>query len=199
MSYLVPCPKCGTQLPVELGMSGETLRCSCGSPVEVPTLRVLRDLPRTDEVDEGPGWTWRHGVMVLGAMLAVFGIAMGLYLVRNQYQMQPDKEWDNWQKYASVADDWKMWRYFQRDGISGGMNPQTQGVPLQLQYMFFSKLAANQKLLDKQREWIYLAWAVGAFGLLMMAATLFFPARTKIGLPGLKSVEMTPTKQKVRR
>ena len=114
-------------MPVELGMSGETLRCSCGASIEVPTLRVLRDMPRTDDVDEGPGWTWRHGVMVLGAMLAAFGIAMGVYLVRNQYQMQPARMWDDWQKHASAADDWNMWRYFQRDGISGGMNPKTQG------------------------------------------------------------------------
>ena len=184
-------------MPVELGMSGETLRCACGSAVEVPTLRVLRDMPRTDEVDEGPGWTWRHGVLVLGAMIAAFGISMALYLVRNQYEMQPEKEWDEWQKRASAADDWKMWHYFQRDGISGGMRPKPQEV-LQLQYMFFSKLAANQKLLEKQKEWIYLASAAGALGLLFMASTLFFPARTKVGLPGLKSVEMTPSKQKAR-
>ena len=195
MSYLVPCPKCGTQLPVELGMSGETLRCTCGSPVEVPTLRVLRDMPRTDDVDEGPGWTWRHGVLVLGAMLAAFGISMGLYLVRSQHDKQPEYMWNEWQKNASAADDWKMWHFFQQDGISGGMRPRPAPM-LKNQYEFFTELANNQKLLAKQKDWIYLAWAVGAFGLLMMAATLFFPARTKIGLPGLKSVEMTPSKKR---
>ncbi len=196
MSYLVPCPKCGKQLAVELGMSGETLRCECGAPVEVPKLRVLRDMPRTDEVDEGPGWTWRHGVLVLGAMLAAFGISMGLYLVRNQYDMQPDRAWDEWSKSSSPADDWKMWHYFQRDGISGGMNPRPHPSQLQSQYMFFSKLSADLKLLEKQRQWVYLAWAVGAFGLLMMAATFFFPARTPARLPPLKGVEMAPTKKK---
>ena len=198
MSYLVPCPKCGTSLPVELGMSGETLHCACGAPVEVPTLRVLRDMPRTDAVDEGPGWTWRHGVLVLGAMLAAFGISMGLYMVRNQYQMQPDRAWEEWSKNSSPTDDWKMWHHFQRDGISGGMNPKPHPSQLQSQYMFFSKLAADQKLLEKQREWVFLAWGVGAFGLLMMAATLFFPARTPARLPPLKSIEMTPTKKRNR-
>lgn len=198
MSYLVPCPKCGTSLPVELGMSGETLRCTCGASVEVPPLRVLRDMPRTDEVDEGPGWTWRHGVLVVGAMLAAFGISMVLYLVRNQYDMQPNRAWDQWSQSSSPADDWKMWHHFQRDGISGGMNPRPHPSQLQSQYIFFSKLAADQKLLDKQRDWVYLAWAVGAFGMLMMAATLFFPAHTKARLPPLKSIEMTPTRQKNR-
>ncbi len=195
MSYLVPCPKCETPLPVELGMSGETLRCSCGSAVEVPTLRVLRDMPRTDDIDIGNSWTWRHGVLVLGAMLAAFGISMGLYLVRSQYQMRPDRSWDEWSKHASPTDDWKMWHYFQRDGISGGMNPRIHPSQLQLQYKFFTKLAEDQKLLEKQKEWVFLAWAVGALGLLIMASTLFFPARTKVGLPGLKSVEMTPTRK----
>ncbi len=194
MSYLVPCLKCGTQLPVELGMSGETLRCACGSPVEVPTLRVLRDMPRTDVEDEGPGWTWRHGVLVLGAMIAAVGLSMGIYLLRQQHLMQPEKEWDDWENRSSANQAWKMWFYFQQDGISGGMRPKPKEL-LDEQYKFFSKLYANQKLLEKLSEWIYLAWAVGAFGLLMMASTFFFPARTKIGLPGLKSVEMTPTKK----
>lgn len=185
-------------MPVELGMSGETLRCTCGAAVEVPTLRVLRDMPRTDELDEGPGWTWRHGVLVLGAMIAAFGISMALYFIRNQYKMQPEKTWDEWQQHASAGQDWRMWHYYQKDGISGGMRPRPPEL-LQLQMMFFNKLHENQKLLDKQREWIYLASAVGALGLLMMASTLFFPARTKVGLPGLKSVEMTPTKSKSRR
>jgi hypothetical protein len=196
MSYLVPCPKCGKQLAVELGMSGETLRCECGGPVEVPKLRILRDMPRTGEVDEGPGWTWRHGVLVLGAMLTAFGLSMGLYLVRNQYKMQPERTWDTWSKSSSAADDWKMWHYFQRDGIAGGMNSQRKPEEFESQKNFFIKLYSDQRLLAKQREWVYLAWAVGAFGILMMAATFFFPARTPARLPPLKGVEMTPTKKK---
>ena len=197
MSYLVPCPKCGTPLPVELGMSGETLRCSCGSPVEVPKLRVLRDMPRTDIVDEGPGWTWRHGVLVLGAMLAAFGISMGLYLVRSQYKMQPERAWTEWVIESSPKDIWKMY-YFQRDGIAGGMNPHRKPEEFKEQIQFFSHLNQNQKLLEKQKEWVFLAWAVAALGMLVMASTLFFPARTKVGLPRLKSVEMTPTRKESR-
>jgi hypothetical protein len=198
MSYLVPCPKCGTQLPVELGMSGETVRCACGAPVEVPTLRVLRDMPRTDMVDEGPGWTWRHGVLVLGAMLAAFGISMGLYMIRNQYHMQPDRAWPKWVNESQPHEIWKMWHYFQRDGIAGGMNSHRKTEDFEEQKIFFTKLFQDQKLLEKQREWVFLAWAVGALGLLMMAATLFFPARTPVRLPPLKSVEMAPTKKKNR-
>ncbi len=198
MSYLVPCPKCGTSLPVELGMSGETLRCACGSPVEVPPLRVLRDMPRTDFVDEGPGWTWRHGVLVLGAMIAVIGISMGLYLVRNQYKMQPERAWTEWVEESAPKEIWKMWHYFQRDGVAGGMNSQRKPEDFEQQKFFFTKLFQDQKLLGKLKEWVFLAWAVGAFGLLMMAATLFFPARTPARLPPLKSVEMTPTRKKNR-
>ena len=147
MSYLVPCPKCGTSLPVELGMSGETLRCPCGSAVEVPTLRVLRDMPRTDDVDEGPGWTWRHGVMVIGAMILVFGLAMGIYLVRNQSAVNPDRYWEQWYANAKPLDAWRLWTYYQRDGIAGGMNPTLSPTRIKMQEMYFGQMAANLKLL----------------------------------------------------
>src|SRR5678815_2344165 len=45
--YLLPCA-CGQQISVSAAQAGESLRCSCGAMVEVPTMRGLRELERVE-------------------------------------------------------------------------------------------------------------------------------------------------------
>jgi hypothetical protein len=42
-NYLLPC-SCGRAVPVSVSMAGESVRCECGTELEVPTLRGLRQL-----------------------------------------------------------------------------------------------------------------------------------------------------------
>lgn len=72
MKYLLPCPACNSRLPVETGQAGQTIRCSCGSSVEVPSIRGLRALePLADERPVAASWTRRKGLLFLGAAMSI--------------------------------------------------------------------------------------------------------------------------------
>ena len=46
-AYLLTCD-CGKTVPVEIGQAGGRVACSCGTQLDVPTLRQLRHLPQAD-------------------------------------------------------------------------------------------------------------------------------------------------------
>src|SRR5262249_46883110 len=72
MKYLLPCPACNLRLPVETGQAGQTIRCSCGNSVEVPSIRGLRDLEQVpDERPVAASWTRRKGLLFLGAAMSI--------------------------------------------------------------------------------------------------------------------------------
>jgi hypothetical protein len=62
--YLLACA-CGREHAVETRQAGESIPCDCGTRLEVPTLRKLRELPLAGEVEAaaGPAWGARQGAM----------------------------------------------------------------------------------------------------------------------------------------
>jgi hypothetical protein len=70
--YLLPCG-CGQQISVSAAQAGESLRCSCGATVEVPTMRELRELERVEakEPVRGDRWGDRQR-LALGLLIAAF-------------------------------------------------------------------------------------------------------------------------------
>jgi hypothetical protein len=82
MKYLVPCSSCGAKTPVEIGQAGQTVACSCGRPLEVPSVRALRQLePVAEEKVAAAAWNRRKGVVFLGsAILAIAVLAAAVLL-----------------------------------------------------------------------------------------------------------------------
>lgn len=75
MKYLLSCPACGTQTPVETGQAGQILHCSCGNALDVPTIRNLHKLqPIVEEQSSAPQWTRRQGTVFLGGAVAIIAI-----------------------------------------------------------------------------------------------------------------------------
>ncbi|HTM55177.1 MAG TPA: hypothetical protein VL175_14170 [Pirellulales bacterium] len=70
--YLLPCA-CGQQISVSAAQAGESLRCSCGAMVEVPTMRGLRELERveTSQAVRGDRWGDRQR-LALALLVAAF-------------------------------------------------------------------------------------------------------------------------------
>jgi len=64
---------------VSTGQAGQTVNCRCGAPVEVPTIRELRDLqPAASEAGEAPAWGRRQGFFFVGIAIAALAlIAIG--------------------------------------------------------------------------------------------------------------------------
>ncbi len=85
MKYLIPCPACGTRAPVEFGQAGQTVVCSCGHSIEVPSIRKLRQYESVaEEKATESTWTKRKGVAFLGsAILAIAAlVAAVLFFLR---------------------------------------------------------------------------------------------------------------------
>src|SRR5690242_12370469 len=77
MNYLLDCKACGTQMPVSTGQAGQTVRCTCGAPVEVPSIRDLRSLPTApDASSAGPVWGVRQGMFFVGGTIAAVALAV---------------------------------------------------------------------------------------------------------------------------
>lgn len=72
-SYLLTC-NCGLTLPVDVGQAGGQVVCSCGTRLDVPTLRNLRHLPVASTVQPSTvaNWSPKKGtiaVFLIGAAL----------------------------------------------------------------------------------------------------------------------------------
>ncbi|HEY2882429.1 MAG TPA: hypothetical protein VGJ15_08350 [Pirellulales bacterium] len=86
MKYLLPCPACGTKIPVETGQAGQTISCKCGHAIEVPTIRGLQKLEAVAERDESEQrpWSARKGLIFLGSIIFLAAAAWAGYLIADR-------------------------------------------------------------------------------------------------------------------
>jgi hypothetical protein len=82
-SYLLSC-SCGQQTRVSSVQAGETLRCACGLPLVVPSMRELRSLPLADDQAgksrKAAAWEDRHRAAFLLVLVAIGALAAAGYL-----------------------------------------------------------------------------------------------------------------------
>ena len=74
-NYLLPC-SCGRDVSVSVSMAGQTVRCECGTELEVPTLRGLRQLAPAVESHGRRARSWSDRQRVTFVLLVV-GLAAG--------------------------------------------------------------------------------------------------------------------------
>ena len=68
--YRLPC-KCGQTVLVERSQAGLSVNCSCGTQLEVPTIRGLAQLELVQSAPDKLGWTAQYGLLLIGALIAV--------------------------------------------------------------------------------------------------------------------------------
>jgi hypothetical protein len=81
-AYLLPCA-CGNSVPVDIGQAGGRVACSCGTQLDVPTLRQLRHLPRATVAEEkksGGSWGTRQGIVAASLIVAAALSAWGAWI-----------------------------------------------------------------------------------------------------------------------
>jgi len=80
-SYLLSC-SCGQQTRVSSVQAGETVRCGCGLPLSVPSMRELRSLPLApdESARKSASWDDRHRVAFVLVLLAIGALAAAGYL-----------------------------------------------------------------------------------------------------------------------
>jgi hypothetical protein len=66
---------------VEPRRAGETIVCSCGESLQVPTMLEMAALepapPEPVAPSSGPAWNWRQGMLLLGGFFVLAAIVIG--------------------------------------------------------------------------------------------------------------------------
>jgi hypothetical protein len=126
--YLLPCP-CGQQIVVQPRQAGETISCSCGALLQVPTLLDMTRLEQAAPEPVAPSpppeaWGLRHRLLLLGVFLvaaAVVGVVW-LYLERPVSRfdtIDPENIRQTAQKLAP-SQAWNIW-----EGMKQGLDRRT--------------------------------------------------------------------------
>ncbi|MBN1853433.1 MAG: hypothetical protein JW829_11940 [Pirellulales bacterium] len=123
IKYSLPCP-CGKKIPVKLSQAGETIRCVCGTTLQIPAMREIKQLEPCDQQSSdgslNPKATWgrREGQMLLGILMVVIGLGLSAYF----YQTRP-KLLDI--SSFSPMDTWILWLDL-RNGPDRHLSPYDQ-------------------------------------------------------------------------
>ena len=115
--YLLPCP-CGQQVVVEPRQAGETVPCSCGEPLLVPSLLDMTSLDSVSlHLPVGPAasaWGLKRALQFIGTILIVVAFILGVVVYWNRpvsrfdavdperiqqtyQQLSPSQTWQTWQ------------------------------------------------------------------------------------------------------
>jgi len=172
---------------VEASQAGQEIRCRCGAPLEVPTMRGLAELaragpesggdkstpavqtPSTPEAARSPqkpaplrptsAWGPRQRLGLIGAVIVVLGLLLGATFPLLRPRMIEAEQ-------LSPIAAWRIWRDL-RHGIE---------QPPPWEEMYFHSLAVH-------RRWMVVASVLTGVGVLVMASSLLVsrrrPSRTK--------------------
>ncbi len=79
--YLLPC-SCGQKVPVSARHAGQTVHCTCGAELDVPTLRGLRELEnaKSTTIPEQRTWGNHQRVVFLLAVASLVAFAIAGFL-----------------------------------------------------------------------------------------------------------------------
>ncbi len=81
-NFRLPCA-CGQSVSVSASQAGQTVGCSCGAQLEVPTLRGLRELPLSDApagAKRVSTWENRQRAIYLLTLISLAALLLGGYL-----------------------------------------------------------------------------------------------------------------------
>jgi len=106
-TYLLPCV-CGQKLPVSATQAGESIQCTCGANLTVPSLSELADLELAPSTSarrkrRKRPWSKRQGWILLGAFVvaAAVGLLVFLHFTRPRLpgieSLRPIHVWSLWQ------------------------------------------------------------------------------------------------------
>ncbi len=116
-NYLLPC-RCGQRLVVEPRRAGETIICSCGASLQIPTmLEMARLEPAPVESVASPadsGWSWRQRMLLVGIVLVSVAIFAGFLVFISQpippiNQIDPEQIQENAKRLSPVR-TWEIWQ-----------------------------------------------------------------------------------------
>ncbi len=135
MKYSLPC-SCGDTIPIETSQAGETVVCSCGRQLEVPTMRAIRQLdpirpPAVACAKSAGNWSMPQRLCFsIGMAVAAIGFAIGVYYQLGRASLDTEEVvWDTrldsdleLLDNMNLEEAWKNWENVRDSGI-GPYNP----------------------------------------------------------------------------
>jgi len=159
--YLLSCT-CGQTTIVTASQAGETLRCNCGQDLEVPTMRGLRGLEQVEQgADERPLWTAQQGMIFLGLVIMLAGLAFSAYLYWNVPVMDESLARLEIER-LTPAESFRSWRELRREPGNSRS--------------YWVDIFANR--INTLWRWIFVGLAVAVAGVVVVAAGFFMNARS---------------------
>jgi hypothetical protein len=180
MKYLLPC-SCGESVAIEISQAGQSVRCPCGNMLDVPTMRLIRQLPPADASPSHKrlrdrSWSLTQRLLFAGG-LAIFvgglGIA-GIFQAGRSGLDTKESRWDNLERAYQDIDSmtinqtWDLWAMVRTDSI-GPYSPPP--------------FIWNRLLSDAWLKTVVVSLAASAVGLVLMLSALFLRPRKPHGRP----------------
>lgn len=125
--YLLPC-SCGSATPVQTAQAGESIRCTCGAELKVPTLRALRNLPPVPHHQPQLESTWNPGLglVFLGGLAVLASMGLFVYVEMNAPTVDLGRVRQE-ASYMSPAESWQKWNVLQ-EGLPGPYSKESRAV-----------------------------------------------------------------------
>ncbi len=150
--YLLSC-SCGRKHPVEATQAGQTLRCTCGEELTVPTMQRLRRLERIDEPDPrevaASAWSLRQKLVLVGAVIAALGLGLSAHVYRGRPQLVEVDQ-------LTLPQSLDVWRAYSHAG-------EIVLMPGEVEY---------EILRERNRRWLAVTLGLAGFGAIVMASSL---------------------------
>ena len=157
--YLLPC-SCGRKIPVEAIQAGQTVRCTCGAELEIPTMKAVTSLEPAEPASTArkgrstSTWGAREGRILLAAVITASALGLAAYLQWTQPRLADVQS-------LSPLQTWAAWQEL-RLGADRRLPPEAE--------IFYDALRAN-------RHWLKLALGVATVGLLLLGIFWLAPDR----------------------
>jgi hypothetical protein len=172
--YKLPCD-CGESTVVDVRQAGETVRCTCGRALGVPTLRQLRQLEGADDrAARIPTrtWTLQQGLLFAsGLLVAAIAAGSSAYLLLRISRLdtnQPDVSSVRFEREIdsfTPPETWLIWKELRQ------MRLDTRPTPL---------FVLARRETDWLKRLLWVALGLGAGGLALAAsAFLIKPGRRR--------------------
>jgi hypothetical protein len=122
--YLLPC-NCGRKIPVQPRQAGETVACTCGASLEVPSLLRLRTLEQAEVAAEPQrpptAWNAGHSIIFIGAVVIVASIVIGILLYvygpTDPYANLTPEQMRQAAQALTPLGSWRLWLLLERGGL----------------------------------------------------------------------------------
>jgi hypothetical protein len=163
-AYLLPC-KCGQKVEVDTTQAGLTVKCTCGSTLDVPTMRDIVRLECAGVAGSSgakrgtSNWGPRQGYTLVGALIALIGLS---WLGYQLWTMPEDLYVLPSEIRAEVEELSPAELVQQFNALRKGLDPTE--LPI---------IKANRAYREWHRRWTYVAAGIGVFGIALASGAWF--------------------------